>query len=1177
MADARTSAQTIGKRYALQEKLGQGGMGAVYRALDRLTGQQVALKHVTLEKQNLRFASHATSVDVEVALAQEFKTLASLRHPHIISVLDYGFDENLQPYFTMELLEGAQDIIEAGSTLSQDDQVLLLVQVLQALAYLHRRGIIHRDLKPDNVLVINGQVKVLDFGLAVAQEYLTASEDVVAGTLAYMAPEVLQGHAASVASDLYAVGVMAYELFAEKYLYEMVNVTKLINDIIFTEPDIVSLGLDPLLQSILTKLLAKDPVQRYSDARELIKIYAEATDQAVKYETDTIRESFLQAARFVGREQELTILSKALQEAQSGKASTWLVGGESGVGKSRLLEELRTQALVQGALAVRGGAVSDGGTPYQVWRDPVRRLLLEADLNDTEAAVLKPVVPDISHLLNRPVPDAPELDPLAAQDRLINAVEALLRRQSRSLAIFLEDLHWAGSESILMLDRLGSTSDIPMLIVGNYRDDEAPGLPTSLPRTQTLKLERLQATSIQKLSESMLGEAGRRPDVVDLLQRETEGNVFFIVEVVRTLAEEAGQLDLVGVKSLPETIFAGGIDNLIQRRLRRVPASAFPMLQYAAVIGRQVDVNLLRQLDPNMDEAGWLPECADAAVLEVQDANWRFAHDKFREALLRNLPAEERQRLHRQVAESIEVVYERDLAPHYAELAHHWTAAKVTGKAVSYLEKAGTQALKNFANAEALDFFSDALKLATESGLPIETIRRARWHRQIGQAYWGLGNMAALQEHGEEALRLHEQPLPNSSQLGLALLQQVGTQLGHRMRTPGKGRLNPEVTLELVRTYKLLGQAFFFMNQANPTVYTTLQQLNLSEQMPPTVELAEAYANMSVVAALVPMHSLARTYIKNGVEVAQTLNDVNTIGLISSVISLYYLGIGEWQTARQYIERSTTIADQIGDRRLWESVSGVLALANCFEGKFANAIEVFSQVYHSSRRSGNTQTYLWGMLGQAENLLPAGRFDEAQVFLDEAATVPMQKFGRDSEIRFNALNTLVNIRQGNHAQAFQFADATLKLISQAAPTSSWLMQHYAAAAETFLTLWESGAQVATSQESLQQVAQQACQMVARFARVFPIGKSRAALCKGWLEYLQGKPEKARQSWERALSAGSGMGMPYEEALLHFEIGRHSQQTEHLRRALAIFEQLGANYYADRTRALIDAPHSEMTR
>jgi tetratricopeptide (TPR) repeat protein len=1164
MSDARTSAQTIGKRYILQEKLGQGGMGAVYRALDRLTGQQVALKHVTLEKENLRFASHATSIDVEVALAQEFKTLASLRHPHIISVLDYGFDDNLQPYYTMELLENAQDIIEAGSKLSQDEQIMLLVQVLQALTYLHRRGIIHRDLKPDNVLVINGQAKVLDFGLAAAQEYLTASGDVVAGTLAYMAPEVLQGQPASIASDLYAVGVMAYELFAEKYLYEMVNVTKLINDIIFTEPDIASLGLDPLLESILTRLLAKAPAQRFSDARELIKIYAEATDQAVKYETDTIRESFLQAARFVGREQELAVLSKALQEAQNGQGSTWLVGGESGVGKSRLLEELRTQALVQGAMAVRGGAVSDGGSPYQMWREPVRRLILETDINDAESSVLKPLVPDISRLLDRPIPDAPELEPQAAQDRLINTVEDLLRRQSQPLAICLEDLHWAGSESILMLDRLSKVSNLPMLIVGNYRDDETPDLPSNLPHAKTLKLERLQPASIQKLSESMLGEAGRRPDVVELLQRETEGNAFFIVEVVRTLAEEAGQLELVGTISLPETILAGGVDNLIQRRLQRVPASAFPLLQYAALIGRQLDLKVLRQLIPGSDEADWLAACADAAVLEVQEDNWRFSHDKFREVLLRNLPAEQRQQLHRQVAESIEVVYQSDLSAHYAVLAHHWTEAKVADKAIDYLEKAGTQALKNFANAEALEFFNNALKMVDEAQMRIETIRRARWQRQIGQAYWGLGDMAALQQHGEEALRLHNQPMPDASQLGRGLLQQVGSQLGHLLRKTAKGKLNQDITLELVRTYKLLGQAFFFMNQANPTLYVTLQQLNLAERIAPSPELAEAYANMSVVAGLIPIHSLARTYIKNGVEVAQSLNDTYTIGQISSVISLYYLGIGEWQTARQYIHRSTTIADQVGDRRLWESVSGVLALANSFEGKFADAIDVFNQVYHSSRRSGNTQTYLWGMLGQAENLLPAGRFDEAQVFLDEAATVPMHKFGRDSEIRSNALNALVNIRQGNHAQALQFADATFKLISQASPTSSWLMPHYSAAAETYLTLWETGASAAAPEE-LQASARQACQMAARFAKLFPIGKARAALCQGWLEHLQGS-SKAKLTWEKAIVVASSMKMPYEEALLHFELGRHTSDKSHLLRALEMFEQLGAIYYIDRIRA-----------
>src|SRR5262249_42494050 len=145
---------------------------------------------------------------LRLTLAREFRVLASLRHPNIISVLDYGFDDDLSPYFTMELLEGAESIMKAGASLSTDGKIDLLAQTLQALAYLHRRGVIHRDLKPGNVMVVGGRVKVLDFGVSTLRARDGEGGRVLVGTLPYMAPELLLGEAASEASDLYAIGTI---------------------------------------------------------------------------------------------------------------------------------------------------------------------------------------------------------------------------------------------------------------------------------------------------------------------------------------------------------------------------------------------------------------------------------------------------------------------------------------------------------------------------------------------------------------------------------------------------------------------------------------------------------------------------------------------------------------------------------------------------------------------------------------------------------------------------------------------------------------------------------------------------------------------------------------------------------------------------------------------------------
>ncbi|MEM7800283.1 MAG: serine/threonine-protein kinase, partial [Chloroflexota bacterium] len=161
--------EVINSRYLVQNEIGTGGMGAVYRVLDRLSGDVVALKRVRLDSETYGFEQNSlqgTKENLRIVLAKEFQMMAGLRHPNIISVLDYGFDREGQAFYTMTFLNASQTLLEAAESRSLEAKISLVEQLLEGLAYLHRRGFIHRDIKPENVLVSGSQVKLLDFGLS---------------------------------------------------------------------------------------------------------------------------------------------------------------------------------------------------------------------------------------------------------------------------------------------------------------------------------------------------------------------------------------------------------------------------------------------------------------------------------------------------------------------------------------------------------------------------------------------------------------------------------------------------------------------------------------------------------------------------------------------------------------------------------------------------------------------------------------------------------------------------------------------------------------------------------------------------------------------------------------------------------------------------------------------------
>ncbi len=745
----------IAKRYRIQDRLGKGGMGEVWSALDLLTRKKLALKQLALSgfKSPVPGTGPAPAIAVEtipgpdsatgletktlgatasfvdatpspritdssqslrLALTQEFRVLASLRHPGIISVLDYGFDEQKQPYFTMELLEEPLDLLAATRDLKPAQQVSLLIQILQALVYLHRREILHRDLKPPNVLVQGGVVKVLDFGLARNQD----AEAELVGTLRYMAPEIFLGRSATVASDLFAFGVMAYEALTGEHPFP---VFKTVQDLIHAPaPDFAAIqkiqqelnpDAKPGLDGILGRLLARKPEDRYTTAVAVIEDLSAAIGEPPPGETTAIRESFLQAAEFVGRESEMGEFRKLLHRLDAGRGGTVLIGGESGVGKSRLIEEIRTEALVRGVLVVRGQAVAEAGLPYQEWREPLRRLSLSSELRDEDLTYMQIFVPDVGELLDRKVPPLERPEPGRMQRILQATAAALFQQQTTPVLLILEDLHWTSDESLSLLRELNQlASTHPLLIVGTFRNDEKPELPSLLPKARYMKLSRLQDEAIAKLSKSMLGASGTRPAVIEYLKKQTEGNVFFLVEVVRSLAESVGGLDFIGSDHAPERLTTRGISEIVRRRLSRIPAKWWPVMELAAIQGRQLDMNVLEAALPGIDLADWLSVASDGMVLDLDDGRWRFAHDKLREALLASLDGNKGGQLHQRVALAIEQVYAESARP-APRLAYHWAHAGNHEREQHYAALAGSEMLKSAAYASAIEYLERAVAL----------------------------------------------------------------------------------------------------------------------------------------------------------------------------------------------------------------------------------------------------------------------------------------------------------------------------------------------------------------------------------------------------------------------------------------------------------------------------------
>jgi adenylate cyclase len=455
-------------------------------------------------------------------------------------------------------------------------------------------------------------------------------------------------------------------------------------------------------------------------------------------------------ARFVGRELEMEHLNRALTTVRAGQGQVVGVVGEAGVGKSRLFHEFKERSR-GGCLVLETFSVSHGKAFANLPLIELLKSYFQITAQDDERRCREKVigkvltlersfenlVPCLLYLLGigEPVPALVEMDPRLRRDRTFIAITQLLTRESddQTIALVFEDLQWLDGETEAFLAYL--VEHVPrarILLLVNYRPEYKPVWECS-----QLRLEPLGPAEAQRLLTALLGDDASLDSLKQLILGKTEGNPFFIEEVVQTLIEEKALMGQAGHYRIEQTPAALHIPTTVQgvlaARIDRLPVAEKDLLQTLAVIGKEFPFSLiqhicgaqhartddeLRELLARLEAAEFIYE--RPAFPEVE---YLFKHALTQEVAGHSLLTERRSTLHERTAQAIEALFPTHIADYCSELAHHYSMSGNIPKAVEYLQRAAQQALRHAAHLDAMHHLGAALGLLER--LP-DTPARAR-------------------------------------------------------------------------------------------------------------------------------------------------------------------------------------------------------------------------------------------------------------------------------------------------------------------------------------------------------------------------------------------------------------------------------------------------------------------
>lgn len=967
--------QTLKNRYQIEAKIGDGRLGSVFKAIDL--------------RKNMPIAVKILSPSFSEAAIQQFlrqaRQIVDLVHPNIVNVYDCDADRGIS-FMVEELIESKtlQDLINEhqGQPLPYKLALNLAENLIRGLEYAHTHGVFHGDLKPKNILLAD-EVKICDFGLGQLEggrTLLNINVPLSPPMARYFAPEQISGQTIDARSDLFTLGVILYELFTGQTPFEGIVPDPAGGS---TPPPLVPpRHLNPRLsrsmEHLILKLLDKDPDKRYQSARQVRNIL----NSMSVFTSDRIDHSYPfinpSTALFVNRSEELQCLAGLWAKTQQGQGQVVLIRGESGLGKTHLVQEFVAR-LDKATVFVGNSQKSEYGPAYHPFVSGLQAYFdtITADqlLHHNEADAwleVAQLIPEIHRLIPASLLLASSRPPstLPASSTLIQAFKQATEKQP--WLFVLDDLQWADPNSLYLLAYLARhAEEVALMVIGIYQEEEETERSRPLTRTLAALQSQPNCTMIsleplpQEAVKALLEGISSQPvpgELIVAIHKLSKGNPFYVEQIIKGLIDE-GVIGWGDTKwhfgPVVEMGLPQSASQAILRRISHLSRETQALLTQAAILGPVFHFTDLHELS---DLSEWdALESLDIA-LERQlltctpDENViSFSHIEIQQVLYEGSSALKRRLMHREAGEALERRQSPEPRQIAEALAYHFLQAGELEKGVIYCIQAAAQARTSYAEQSALYWYSIAIDVMD-----------------------GLGQEKISPQQRFELLLAREQIYNNqgnrqAQEADLAALQNLA-QL-----------LNDPVKQALVHQRQSAYE--YLMNHLSEALTEAQASLIAARQSSNPILESESLIQLAYIAMHQGEFSLAREHLRTAQINLTKTNDHRVMAESLNGLGTLHRFLNDYNESEKCYQRALVLAQESQDRYLETCCLNNLGKVLLSKGDFDKAIGCHQQALAISQITGYRQGEAGAFNGLAALYQGLGAYELAREQVEQAILI----------------------------------------------------------------------------------------------------------------------------------------------------------------------------------------------